>query len=40
MLSLRGSGSRSNATRKPAVSTTQSSEAGRNTFQPSRISWS
>jgi acetylornithine deacetylase/succinyl-diaminopimelate desuccinylase-like protein len=28
------------ATRKPEVSTTQSSEAGRNTFQPSRISWS
>ena len=33
-------GARSNATSTPAVSATQPSEIGRNTFQPSRISWS
>ena len=33
-------GNQSKATSAPAVSTTQSSENGRNTFQPSRINWS
>ena len=33
-------GSQPKASSTPAVTTTQSSENGRNTFQPSRISWS
>src|SRR5690606_9367925 len=33
-------GSRSKARRTPAVSTTQTSDSGRNTFQPRRMSWS
>ena len=33
-------GSQPKATSTPAVSTSQTSENGRNTFQPSRISWS
>jgi hypothetical protein len=33
-------GSHPAATNTPAVSTNHNSENGRNTFQPSRISWS
>ena len=33
-------GSHPKVTRTPAVSATQNSESGRNTFQPSRMSWS
>jgi len=33
-------GSHPKAIRAPAVTTSQPSESGRNTFQPSRINWS
>ena len=40
MARLPSYGARSKAVTTPAVSATQNSEAGRNTFQPSRMSWS
>ena len=41
MAAIRHAGlTRSNITKTPAVSATQNNDSGKNTFQPSRISWS